>query len=155
MTHNPYAAPEAPLQDPGHEAPIRTRPKPIALVLQLAVVNYVIGAVTTVVAWDFFAPMQSIGRASISQLVSLAFATWVYYKIYKGRNWARVLLLTFWIVGVAVSFTSTVQNLMSGAPWIVKAQLVLSFGISLAIICLLFTSPGRDWFRKSSSGRVA
>jgi hypothetical protein len=91
----------------------------------------------------------------VSQLISLLLMFWIYYKIYVGRNWARITLLVFSVLGTAMTLSPTVLNVLATAPTIAKVQALVAQAFNVAELWLLFFSPGRHWFRRSQGGPVA
>lgn len=146
MSENPYAAPSSRVEDtaPAQENPVR--PKEVVLVIQLAAANYLLGLVMFFVFWDYFSSLQSTRSFVLNQAVSLALLFWIYYKIYVGRNWARIVLLVFSGIGILASASTVFRNILAAAPLVVRIEMGLSILINLVILWLLFVSPGRHWF---------
>jgi hypothetical protein len=46
------------------------------------------------------------------------------------------------------------MNLIAGAPIMVKVQMFLGFAMNLAILWLLFLSPGRTWFQRTAKKTI-
>ena len=84
----------------------------------------------------------------LGQVLGLAFTVWIYYKVYMGRNWARILLLVFSAVGALFSLSSTFRTAVAAAPQFAKGQMMLGVAVNIVILWLLFVSPGREWFRR-------
>ena len=77
----------------------------------------------------------------------MAIMFWLYYKIFQGRNWARIVWLVFSLLGLAMMpFT---YKLLGAMPGITKLQMTIGCGLTLVIIWLLFFSPGKHWFRRA------
>jgi multisubunit Na+/H+ antiporter MnhG subunit len=150
MSENPYAPPSARVDDVVPSGAPRVRPPQIMLAIQLAAANYVLGLVVILVTWDYYSRVQSPTSTVIGQVVGLLIAVWFYYKIYQGRNWARIVLLVLTIIGILASLSSIFRAVLAVAPTIVKVQMGLGWVISLAIIYLLFFSPGKTWFQKDN-----
>ena len=78
----------------------------------------------------------------ISTLAIVAFFIW---KIGQGKNWARIVFLVMSLLGV-VPFLFVVRSEFARSP----ASGLLSTvqcGIQAIAFLLLFTSPGKEWFR--------
>jgi hypothetical protein len=151
MNQNPYAPPQAPVAD-AHEEHAIERPSQVVLAIKLAVISYLLGLVSIALSWSYYKNLQSPASLFGGQVFAVALITWLYSKIYQGRNWARIVLLVFTIIGLL--FVPLSLPLMKTAPLIVKLQTVVGTIISLWIVWLLFFSPGKEWFRKPGD-RVA
>jgi hypothetical protein len=150
MSENPYAPPSARVDDVVQSGAPRVRPPQIMLAIKLAAANYVLGLVVIFLTWDYYSKLQAPAATIVGQIFGLLIAVWFYYKIYQGRNWARIVLLVFTIIGMLVSLTSIVRTVLAQAPSIVKVQIGVGWVISLAIVYLLFLSPGKTWFQKDN-----
>ncbi len=149
MSHNPYTPPKSNVDDAVPLQATHVRPTQVVLAIRLAALNYGLGLIAILVSWEYFSRLQSIGSLIFNQIFSLALSVWLYYKIYVGRNWARVTLLVFFALGSFMTLSSLVRDLLMSAPVMAKAQMVLGIGIGLTILWLLFFSPGRHWFRRT------
>ena len=144
----------------GDEAAVDVGPPPqVILAIRLAALNYGLGLISVIVYWRYFSTLQSTQSLILNQVVSLAVAVWLYYKIYMGRNWARVTLL---VIGVLVGLMTTSQfftekfaDLTAAAPAPAKVQMMVAPVISLIVLLLLFVSRGRHWFSRVSRGTAA
>jgi uncharacterized protein involved in response to NO len=149
MTDNPYAPPSARVDDVSAATP-RERPPQIKRVIQLAVINYVLGLIMMAVTWDFYSKLQSVPALIFNQAFTIAIMFWLYYKIWVGRNWARIVLLVFTILGCVMSAGVFATGFMPAMPAIMKVQMAVGIVVSFVVIWMLFTSPGKDWFRPRS-----
>jgi len=153
MKENPYAPPKAAVDDVVAVEPEMQRPREIMLVIQVAVIGYLLGIIVMVISWDYYAKLQSITSAILGQVVSIAIFCWIYYKIYQGRNWARITLLVFTIIGLLgliISFSTVAVTL----PTLPKVQMVVGFALSGLQLWWLFVSPGKHWFRRNRNEPV-
>jgi hypothetical protein len=147
VSGNPYAPPKAEVEVAAQAESFAERPREIVWVIQLAVLNYVLGLISMAVAWDYFARLQPLKSTIISQVFTLVIMFWLYYKIFQGRNWARIVWLVFSLLGLAIMpFT---YQLLDAAPGVIKLQMLIGFAFTLAIMWLLFFSPGKHWFRRT------
>lgn len=150
MDENRYSPPKAAIEDVVAADAERKRPQPVVLAVQLGAVSYLLGLVVMIVSWDYYSRIQPLTFTLISQGASLAFTIWIYYKVWVGRNWARVTFLVFSVLGILFVFNGTVWKMLTDTPMIAKVQMVSGAAISIVTIYLLFTSPGREWFRSSA-----
>lgn len=150
VTHNPYTPPKASLAS-AHEDVRRVCPRSVNyalitlwLAFALALVNafYRMGTAGSGVA----------AAASIGNLAGLGLTAWIYYKIARGRNWARITLLALVCV-LALYFATTIYagwaNLPEGVrlvpDYLAIAFMASRFALHFVALYLLFV-PGRQWF---------
>jgi hypothetical protein len=155
VTENPYAPPSSRVEDLAFPEVRGERPRQVVFAVRLAAVNYVLGLLSILVSWEYFSKLQSPGAILANQLFSVALLIWIYYKIYHGRNWARIVLLVFSVLGALLILSSAVMSLLAAAPFIAKAQMVIGIAVNLIILWLLFISPGRHWFRRIAARPAA
>ncbi len=150
MNDNRYAPPNAPVGDVQREPTPKQRPREIVLAIQLMVTQFVVGTVVMILRWDFYASLQPAAPTIAGQVIGLAFGIWIWTKIYQGRNWARILLLVSTVVGLLAQATMpAMHKAMLAAPLLVQFAMMSGAAISLIDLWLLFSSPGREWFRKT------
>jgi hypothetical protein len=155
LSDNLYSPPRTRVEDVSPVQPRKDRPREIVIVVQLAALHYGLGLIALAASWDYYSRLTSTGMLIGNQVVSLALFFWIYYKIYQGRNWARITLLVVTILGCVTTFNSLVMNILMAAPTIVKAQMLIGFVITIAMMWLLFFSRGREWFRREAKRAVA
>jgi hypothetical protein len=149
VSENPYAAPKSFVEDALQSQTPMARPAQVVTAIWLALIGYGLGLIVIFLSWDYYSKLQGVSVFIGSQLISLLLLFWIYYKIYVGRNWARITLLVFSVLGAVMTVNPTVLNLLSAAPTLAKIQTFVALGFNVAILWLLFFSPGRHWFRRS------
>lgn len=152
---NPYEAPKARVADVCPEEILLERPPQVVLAIRLAVAGLIVGLVAMGLSWEYYSSMGGTVSLVVGQTVGLLISVWIYYKIYSGRNWARVLYLVFVLLGLLIFASSTVRAQIFAAPLIARASTVVNNGIALAVLWLLFTRPGSTWFKKSRHAPAA
>jgi len=145
-TRNPYAPPKAPVLEarPTHER--GKRPLPVAFAVG-ALGVYVLMSVLPVVLrgpppWG--PPVTPMARwAAVVLFVSGALG--VVYAVAHGQHWARVITLLGAITEVVLRLRAS-PPLGAAEPlqWMLDFE---SVPIGVAV-CLLFLTPGREWFRR-------
>ena len=155
MNENPYRPPNARVADAQSEAPLGVPPRQVTLAIKLWAVSYCLGLFSIAIYWDYFTSLQPAGSVLFNQAFSLAISAWLYYKIYRGRNWARITLLVMAIFGFAISASGTFRSMVSAMPMPIKVQMLLSVGVNLLVLWLLFFSAGRRWFSTARQAPAA
>ena len=131
------------------------RPRQITTVIQLAAVSYAFGLFSLIASWDFYSALQPVSYTIANQIASLALLVFIYYKIYCGRNWARIVLLVVSLLGMLMMFSRMFQNITLASPPVARLSMLVGLATNLAILWLLFISPGRHWFKRAVAGNVA
>ena len=124
---------------------------PIEIVnsIKILVVNYLIGFLLTAFYWNDFLKLHgSIGSLLVNQFLSTIFISWIFYKIYKGKNWARVTWLVFVVFGTLFIFNSTFNSHLT--PTGSTIHTVISTILNIVTFYIIFISPSRFWFSKNS-----
>ncbi len=148
MADSPYDPPVADVDPPHSDGAAMERPKEIVIAISLAALAFAINWLAAIVNWDDQQASQSPGAFLVGQAVGVAIAAFVYFKIFQGRNWARILLLVFSVFGWLMLLVPGVWDTLALLPTFSKVVVALNHLIQLMILWLLFFSPGRYWFRK-------
>jgi hypothetical protein len=148
MSGNPFAPPGAPVADITSPDEPAGRPPEVVRAVGLLWLNYAIGIIVMIISWNYQTTLSTPMRIWIQQFLGFLLALWVYHKIYEGRNWARILHLVIVLLSIAGSVLAYrfIAQMLSSAPAMVKASLLLSPMLNLYIVWLLFFTPGRKWF---------
>jgi len=150
VSENPYAPPRSRVEDAAPAQIQMERPAQVMAAIWLAAIGYGLGLIVIVLTWDYYSRLQTLAAFIGSQFFSFSILIWLYYKIYVGRNWARITLLVFSLLGGFMTATTVVMDLLAAAPTIAKIQMFVGLGLNAIVIWLLFFSPGRYWFQRSS-----
>jgi hypothetical protein len=115
-----------------------------AIVL-IVISTFLLGLIKATLDWTRLTSLSGTVFTATVLSCTLAFNAFLVWKIYQGRNWARITFLAFFSLGLL--------------PWvfIVRAEFHRSIGLwSISMIqaaiqayamVLIFTSPGKEWFR--------
>ena len=160
MSDNPYTPPNSRVDECVLPWAQQVRPGQVLTALWLGAATCAEGLVVQIVSRAYDPNVQATGLAIAFQVFLLVLSVWVYYKIYAGRNWARVTLLVLFVVGplldaITVLYYEMFLGVVIAMPVIAKVQLIVKVLLDLAILWLLFISPGRHWFRRVSKPLVA
>jgi hypothetical protein len=145
VSENPYAPPKAVVADVAIAEAAMERPREIKLVVQLGVVSWIMGVIVMALSWDYYRQLQPVSSTIYTQLFTVVVLAWLYYKVYQGRNWARITWLVFAIIGFA-GIAMAWPQLGNSLPGLAKIQMLIGAGITAWQFWLLFLSPGRRWF---------
>lgn len=77
--------------------------------------------------------------------VGFVFQLFLLYKIFRGRNWARIVALVFFLLGVL----SSIPEFLGVFPLPTSVMIIASIGMFIELVAyvLLFTGQGDAWFK--------
>ena len=128
---------------------VSVRPVEVTNAIKLVALNFVVGWIAMVVSWDYFSALYpSSTKLVVNQVFCTAVWVWILYKIYHGRNWARILLVVFTVLGFAMTWSGVFAGIIASAPIVAKLSTAFAVVVNLTVLWLLFVSKGRLWFRK-------
>ena len=145
MTHNPYSPPAAsvvdvPLPDRG------PRPHPVKWAVGMMWTSLILECVEVVSASISHSRPVTPG-AIFGLLLGFTIGGWLYYKLWMGRNWARITLLILIVISLPIAIQKIPQLLAQGP--VVLGLHVFENAIEALAIYLVFV-PGRRWFAQRS-----
>ena len=125
------------------------KPAAVSTAIKLLCATLIVGALRSVIEWPHQTQTASPGFVLFVMLFTFALTLWLIYKMDRGRNWARITFLVFFILGVPLSFVPLLQSLsysrFSGALGLL--QVVLQ---TIAVF-KLFGRNAHPWFRPTSA----
>jgi len=96
-------------------------------------------------------PSGGLSLAGVAVVVMLSFALiiWLTYEVSRGRNWARVTLLVFLVLGMP-SFLSQLPATFQRSIVLAATEVVILL-LQCFALYLVFIGAGARWFRRSKS----
>jgi hypothetical protein len=143
MERNPYQPPGAPVQDNRESGP-SIRPQAVTIALFVLWFGLAVDVAYWLSRYGSMSDGSVSGAQWTGQAIGFAFASFLFVMLGRGRNWARIVLLIFTILGVG--FVLFVFEDLMRAPVTLR---IAALGRPLANVIgmyLVFV-PGRDWFR--------
>jgi hypothetical protein len=147
MEHNPYSPPQTEVREP--VAPEDTMPRPMQ-------VTWAVWCFWTELALGLPQFILQLSNGQIRQYLVITLVTigvlsalqaWVIYKISTRRNWARYVSLVATVLSALMGLGDS-SNMSFGILTIMVVGLLLD----CAALFLLFTRPGKDWFKPRQAG---
>jgi len=145
MSQNPYAPPNAPLADAPEAPPPLPRPVQVRWAVALLSVSLALSVPSTYLQYLRGPRVLADQVALAVTLMLLVLLAWVYVRIYRGRNWARIVWLVLFVLGVASYFFPEVGVRPGAAE---RGLKLVSLLLELVALYLLFSKPGTLWFRR-------
>ena len=120
------------------------RPSQVSTAVVMIYLSLGLGILDSALLWTYLLTTATVGRLIFVQVLTVALIGWLSYKIWRGRNWARITFAALWIIGV-IPYIPTLAGFFHHstiAAWINLLQTLLQ----LCALCLVFLTPGRVWF---------
>ena len=132
------------------------RPRAVDIALVLIAILVLLTAFDALVSWGKVQNGEMSGLMFLEMCVRFGLLVWIGFAIFRGRNWARILLLILTLLALfslgvglmAMQRMGMHLAYMDNAPrWLF--MLVLPSLLYIAASYLVFI-PGRSWFAKRS-----
>lgn len=122
----------------------------------IAVALFFAGLVIDIVRWVPKIGEMIRGEASMLAVVAPAVGflvgTWLFLRVYAGRNWARITVLVIYLVviaGITLRWWSFIETMHDSVKYLVDwpaAVSTLARPVLNTIALVLVFGPGRGWF---------
>lgn len=134
------------------------KPQPVRVAVTLLYITLLIGVINGLINIYFVSATNSAAMAFpyggvvaiLVLLVATAILGFFYFKISQGRNWARILVLVLFILGLLYFVFSIVGMFQQG--YLVPVISIVNTIIMLVAIILLFKQEASDWFKSNKQG---
>ena len=140
---NPYAPPKALVAESPDDS-LPEAPPPVKTAMKLLWISFVLTYVEVALDWTAMTAETGLIFFAIWMALMTALQIWIYLKIARGRNWARIVWLVLFAISLPLSFTHMVE-LAQRIPIAAGVTLIDTFMVFYALYLLFF--PGREWFR--------
>ncbi len=136
------------LASPNDEA--TQKPQSVSTAIKLLWITVAIGLIKLPSAFSPPPNITTSQQANIymfTVIFTFAIIVFLVSQISGRKNWARITYLVFFIIGLL----PTLQQLSSelSNSFFVGVLSLAQFGLQSYALYLLFTAPGKDWFRKA------
>jgi hypothetical protein len=126
-----------------------TPPNQVKLAVNLVWLSLGIGLLSTVFHQPATSPKFGVGFAVAVIVVTFAIIIFINFKILAGRNWARILNLILFAIGLPMSVLPLGK--VFNQPTFDGLAEVLQIGLQAASLYLVFLTKGKEWFVKKKS----
>ena len=111
-----------------------------------------LGLVNSLLQWNYLTSQASQSFVLSVQFVTLVIMVWLIYKLWRGRNWARITLLVLFAIGLLPSLPVLAATFR-------RDPIAGSIGTAVTILqvvafYLVFATPGRLWFAKGKTAAM-
>ena len=123
------------------------KPKSVSLAVNLSWASLVLGVVKIIVDSNGPTHQSPLIFVAFVLIITSALIVFLIFKISAGKNWARITLLVFFLLGMVPEiFIVLTEFARSAIVGIISVAQVL---LQVYALFLLFTKPGSEWFRKN------
>ena len=144
MVDNPYAPPKASVQDVQPGEVEMEKPAQVVMAVRLLWASVAIGIVNSALSMKFIASAVSIPFMIGSLSATLLINAWLISKLSIGRNWARITLLVFAVIGFPIALVGLPLTIKMFP--LVSLVSVVQMVMQAIALWLVFRKPGREWF---------
>lgn len=133
-----------------------SRPQSVTIAVLLMLLVMIVGIISSYFQMSHDQQLQSMSeqlpamQSIMYVIMAVIFVLELFFlfKVFQGRNWARITLLVFFIIGVLASIPGYLG--LGHMPTPASAKLVggISQLVELVAFILLFTGQGSAWFKK-------
>ena len=153
MDHNPYSPPQTEVREPVAPEDAIPRPRQATWAVRVLWVECALSGVQAILE-NLTETTQQYPVAVLGMTaVLLALEAFVIFKLAARRNWARYVTLVPSVLGLLTWLAALKVDLQMKpvAAGLEAVELILD-GIALS---LLFTSPGKQWFKTRRATKMA
>jgi hypothetical protein len=135
---------------------IPPRPKTITIALRILWGSLVLDIPDLLLNWNYNSTFILQDDIQISpffdfvfvHVCTLALCVWIFFKISRGRNWARItyLIVTIFSTITFITLNDTNDTLLA-FPLLKSFLTILEIVLDIIVLYLLFSNPGSAWFK--------
>lgn len=145
MARNPYSAPRTEVADVSPDPPM-ARPRVVVVAVILLWTEFVLGIVDTVLDWKSIRAQEYYQVSIAFGVVLMGVSVWIYWKIWQGRNWARIVALVL-VAMTVLGFATQISESFARSA-LISTLYCLELLLDLVAMYLVFF-PGRRWFARA------
>ena len=142
MDHNPYSPPQTEVREPVEPEDAIPRPRQVTWAVWCFWTELALGVPQLILQFSNGEIRQYLVATLVTIGVLSGLQAWVIYKISTRRNWARYVALVATVLSALLGLGSA-STMSFGA----RTISVLGLLLDCAALFLLFTRPGKDWFK--------
>lgn len=125
------------------------KPRSVTLAVTLLWISFAIGLIRMLVDPSGLKAVPFPAIVWPIAAVITAFFCLIIFKIAAGRNWARITFLVVFLVSLVLGLPALMAEFLRNPAFGLLS--VVSSLMQLCAVILLFTSPGKSWFRTKAS----
>jgi len=127
------------------QEPPRVRPPAIRRAIVLMWLSLALNLVILAIDWRFQVSQMPAPVLILSALFGIGISVWLFIKIATGRNWARIVYLVLFLLGLITLAPQMLGDATRAAH--IAGMRMIEVGLDFATMYLVFF-PGREWFKR-------
>jgi hypothetical protein len=127
----------------------RQRPPQVTTATRMFVGSLGLGILNSALLWPYLISKASVGFVLTIQITTFAIFGALAYQIWLGRNWARITAVVLGILNLPF-YIPTLKFFLS-VSFVAGCISLLQMALQVAALYLIFSKPGRYWFRPKAS----
>jgi hypothetical protein len=147
MDHNPYSPPQTEVREPVELEEAIPRPRQVTWAVWCFWTELALGVPQLILQLSNGEIRQYLVPTLVTIGVLSALQAWVIHKLSTRRNWARYVSLVATVLGALMVLGSS-----STTGFGALTVSVIGLLLDCAALFLLFTRPGKDWFKPRQAG---
>ena len=129
-----------------------TKPREVAWATSLLWASFAVGLFTMALDWSYESSVQPISKLVLDGAVAFLILAFLIWKISQGKNWARIVYLVLFLLGMFFYFTFA--RVAIGRSIAVALLTVLQSLMQLVALIFVFVGPAKEWFKASTNARA-
>ena len=121
------------------------RPIEVLCAVQLAFASLAVALIATPLRPGVLKP-HLLGFLILGMVLTLLFTSFLLIMILRGQNWARLVFIGFFVIGLPFAFPAILQAIPK-SPLMALASLI-QLSLQMMAVVLLLQQPARNWFKR-------
>ena len=146
-SENPYAPPQAVVADEPEQ--VMPRPRVVTVAVWMLWIEVALSSLSALLRMQYSSDTVVVVYVLIGAVLLQGLSALLIYKIWKGRNWARITYLVLTLLAL-LSWIQMAAAIPNGVKFVPAVETILPLAgtiLDLVALYLLFV-PGRAWFRR-------
>jgi len=124
---------------------VQAKPRQIEWFVGLQCLGFALSAPKIALNWKHLTAQGSVGSLVVTLFLTIAIIVFLIWKITQRKNWARITLLVFFLMGL-VPFAFNVRSELSRSVSLAAVSIVQA-ALQASSLAVVFTNPANMWFR--------
>jgi len=146
---NPYAPPQAVVQDAPDVALPLPQPHAVTVAVWMLWIEVALSTLSSLIRMGSVRETIAVIAILFGAVLFQGLSALLILKIWQGRNWARITYLVLMLLGI-LSLIQMAATFPVGVQYVPGIEALLTFiGMTLDLVAMyLLFVPGRAWFRR-------
>ena len=127
---------------------MEARPPQISWFIGLQCAGLALAALKLRIDWGHLKSLASVDKLIFTNCSTIAILAFLIWKVSAGRNWARITLLVFFLIGV-LPFAFILRREFVRSVGLASISIV-QMAVQASSLVVVFTSSANVWFRSQA-----